>query len=82
MGTGSREIFQSISLRAYDKRQTKRVSYEEKLELKRERMEKDSVNELKLWEEATGCFTLDDKADDFNEQLEAQKNANVEDEAA
>ena len=82
LGSGSREIFQSISLRAYDKRQTKRVSYEEKLELKRERMEKDSVDELKLWEEATGCFTLDDKAEELNEQLEAQKNANVEDNKA
>ena len=37
LGTGSREIFQSISLRAYDKRQTKRISYEEKMEMKRER---------------------------------------------
>ena len=77
LGTGSREIFQSISLRAYDKRQTKRISYEEKMEMKRERMEKDSVNELKLWEESTGCFTLDDKAEELNEQLAAAEKNNA-----
>ena len=77
LGTGSREIFQSISLRAYDKRQTKRISYEEKMEMKRERMEKDSDNELKLWEESTGCFTLDDKAEELNEQLAAAEKNNA-----
>ena len=38
-------------------------------------MEKDSVSELNLWEEATGCFTLDNKAEEINEQLEQ----NIED---
>ena len=45
--------------------------------MKRERMEKDSVNELKLWEESTGCFTLDDKAEELNEQLAAAEKNNA-----
>jgi hypothetical protein len=60
IGTGSNEIFQSISLRAYDKRQTKRVTYEEKVRMKIEQEEKDSVDELREWEASTGCFTLDE----------------------
>ena len=64
VGTGSNEIFQSISLRAYDKRHTKRITYEEKIRMKVQQEEKDSVDELKEWEASTGCFTLDE--DDVN----------------
>jgi hypothetical protein len=62
LGQGSNEIFQSISLRAYDKRQTKRISYEEKVAIKAENEARDSVFELKEWESASGCYTLDEDA--------------------
>jgi hypothetical protein len=54
IGSGSREIFQSISLRAYDRPTVKRMSFEEKLKMKQLDEEKGEVDSLREWEKATG----------------------------
>eukprot|EP00946_MAST-07B_sp_MAST-7B-sp1_P004302 g4302.t1 len=54
VGSGSREIFQSISLRAYDRPTVKRMSFEEKLKLKQLNEEKKDVDSLREWEKSTG----------------------------
>ena len=56
IGSGSREIFQSISLRAYDKPTVKRLSFAEKLQLKQLQDEKADVDSLAAWEKSTGNF--------------------------
>ena len=53
-GSGSREIFQSISLRAYDRPTVKRMSFEEKMKLKQLNEEKSDVDGLAAWEKSTG----------------------------
>jgi len=53
-GSGSREIFQSISLRAYDKPTVKRMSFEEKMKLKELNEDKADVDALLAWEKSTG----------------------------
>ena len=61
LGTGSREVFQSISLRAYDKPTVKRISYAEKRKAMAHSAAVDSVDALMEWERQTGCFTEDDE---------------------
>ena len=53
-GSASREIFQSISLRAYDRPTVKRMSFEEKMKLKELNSDKAEVDSLLAWEKATG----------------------------
>jgi hypothetical protein len=54
IGSGSREIFQSISLRAYDRPTVKRMSFEEKMKLKALELDKADVDSLAAWEKSTG----------------------------
>jgi hypothetical protein len=54
IGSGSREIFQSISLRAYDRPTVKRMSFEEKMKLKSLNEDKADVDSLAAWEKSTG----------------------------
>ena len=54
IGSGSREIFQSISLRAYVRPTVKRMSFEEKLKMKQLKEEKGEVDSLREWENSTG----------------------------